>query len=178
MCKEYVLLRDQILPNHSMFKGYTDEQKQRVLANPKAFNVEYLVEQVLAELGSYKHTDADHSDYSDGSDCKTASVAQKKSSRTTANLFDVTIFGVAKNTKKGFTYKTGDIRAVVYNPFTDNTMLYFFPKAWWVNHVKFHSTQGWGYFRASYNKKTDCITNWEQFRCKTIRELAKMKSTI
>lgn len=171
--KEYVFLKDLIIPYHPMFKGYSAEQIQKALDNSLAYNVEYLVEQTLAELGGLDHTDGNHCDYADNSDCKTASIRSYGRNRC-----QVTIFGVSKTTRAGISYKSGDLRVVIYNPHTAKVMYYFLPHHWWVNQVITHATQGWGYILSSYHKNTDTIPEWEQFRCNSPAECALMKSTI
>lgn len=174
MSKHFLILRDFVIPNLSMFKDYTAAQIQRVLDDPRAYNVEYLVEKTVAEMGGLVYTDSDHSDYSDGSDCKTGSI---KPPFRGGNSCNVEISAVARKGQQSIAYKAGDLRVLIYNPHKNECRFYFVPKWWWMNNINFHSSTGVGRIKATYNKKTDRIEKWEQFRCATAQEWALMKST-
>ena len=175
MTKEQILMRDILIPYHRLFATYTPKQKKEAFENSLAYNVEYLTEQTLPRFGKYKHTDACGSDYSDLSDCKTITV---QPIRGTGSRVTVTICAVARRRQKSDAYKDGDLRVIVVNPNKDNCQYYFLPHQWWTKFVKFHASQGWGYINASYNIQTDSIEKWEQFRCKTFKDLARRKSTV
>lgn len=174
MSKHFLILRDFVIPNFSMFKDYTAAQIQRVLDDPRVYDVEYLVEKTVAEMGGLVHTDGDHSDYSDGSDCKTGSIKPSSPSRG-ANSCTVEITAVARKGQQSIAYKAGDLRVLIYNPHKNECRYYFVPKWWWMNNINFHSSTGVGRILATYNKKTDRIEKWEQFRCATAQEWALMK---
>ena len=75
--KARALLRDIIIPYHPFFKDASDAQKAAALADPRCFNVEHMVEIVLASVGNYDFVDAEGYDFSDHSDSKTAIIDGK-----------------------------------------------------------------------------------------------------
>ena len=109
--KARALLRDDIIPHHPLFKDASDAQKAAALANPLIFNVEHMVEVVLATLGKYDFVDAAGYDFTDYSDSKTAILDK-------AGRCDVA----------GVESKIGAIRLTVYLPQQDRLDYFFIPK--------------------------------------------------
>jgi hypothetical protein len=62
--------------------------------------------------------------------------------------------------------KEGDILALIYVPYNDSVKFFYIPKAWWVNHV---TADGW--ITYTYNPRTDFIATFEEFECKTFKDL-------
>ena len=109
--KARALLRDDIIPHHPFFKDASDAQKAAALADPLIFNVEHMVEVVLAIRGKYDFVDAEGYDFSDYSDSKTAILDKR-------GICDV----------GGVESKIGAIRLTVYLPQLDRLDYFFIPK--------------------------------------------------
>jgi hypothetical protein len=167
MSKHYVLMRDVITQYHPQFRKST-ALCEYGLTNPHIFNVERLVEECMAAVGPYEFIDGDHADFSDGSDCKTASIRLKVAG-TSINSFTGEISGVET---AGGGRKAGALRAVIYNPHKDKLMYYFLPKRVWANHITIHPTSGAGKVMFSYNKKHDDIVKFTGHECSSFRQLA------
>ena len=79
---------------------------------PKLFNIEHGIELSMAKAGGYEFTDDSHKDFSDGSECKTASVSPNPMvpGRNSHYLEISNVLG------RSGVMKSGDIRVVIYNP--------------------------------------------------------------
>jgi hypothetical protein len=127
-----------------------------------------LIEESLSALGGYEFIDADHSDYSDGSDSKTASIrARPKTS--SGNTFCGEIAAVSS---AAGVLKEGALRCTVYNPHLDILQYYYLPKSMWQNHITRHPTSGIGKIVFSWHKPTQSIKLLDDYRCGSFQELA------
>lgn len=111
MSREAVFMRDLICQYHPEFV-LSSEMRQCGLRRPELFNIEKLVEESLAFIGGYKFVDADHFDFDDYSDSKTASVS----------LF------TQQCSVTGVDGKIGSLRISVYNPCTEGLDYFYVPK--------------------------------------------------
>jgi len=167
MSKQATLLRDVIFKYHPLFKRRKDLQKSAI-KHPEIFNVHRLIEDSFAAIGPYSFIDVSHADFSDGTECKTASIGVNYTG-TTGNSFSGAIHSV--KTSAG-TLKQGALRVVIYNPHTDSLMYYFLPKEFWEKNITMHNKKNSGMIAYSYNKSTDTIKKLEPYRVKSFRQLA------
>ena len=131
------------------------------------YSVEHIVEDAMAHVGGYDYVDQDHYDNSDYSETKTGTLRKHDRRVTIGNI-------VSKHTG---TPKAGDIRAVIYNEFTQKLEYFFMPKSEWED-IREHGDANKGVLRASYNQHTGQIAKWERFRVKDFETLAKQAATI
>lgn len=125
-----------------------------------------LMEETMAHVGNYEYIDAEHADFTDGSDCKTASVNIKKQGK-----IDRVVSHAGKE-------KSGMLRVVIYNAITGKVMFYALPKWFWRPLVKLHGTHHMGGISYSYRPDGDRIPKLEEFRCKTFEELCLTKNDV
>ena len=164
MSKESVMMRDVICQFHPDFVNNPGLQSY-ALSHPQVFNVETLVEEALAAVGPYDHTDTALADFSDGSDSKTSTIGYitPKNGR-----------GYIKNVvSSAGSYKEGALRCVIYNSYTESLLYYFLPKNVWMDMVTFDTGNNKGSIGFSWNQCTNRIAKFEANRCKTFDELAK-----
>lgn len=131
------------------------------------YNVEHIVEDAMAHVGGYQYVDEDHYDNSDYSETKTG----------TLRIYDKTVTLTNIVSRHTATPKAGDIRAVIYNEFTEQLEYFFMPRAQWED-IREHGDCNKGILRARYNPNTGKILKWEQFRVKDFETLAKTPSTV
>ena len=131
------------------------------------FNPERIVEQTMAQLGDYDYIDATGYDNTDYSETKTGTL--RRHDRT------ATISGII--TAHSRTPKVGDIRAVIYNEFTESLDYFFLPKAYWET-IREHGKSNSDILRARYSEESDTIHKWAQHRKDSFLELAQTPSTI
>jgi len=166
VCKNETILKEII------FKHHPDFQDSRVLKkqNPNHFNVEYLIEETLSIVGNYKHINAAHADFSDGSDSKTASIS------LTSNLNRQNLFSgcIANVVSKAGVQKIGALRCIIYNPHYDRLMYYYLPKEFWKTILETGKANS-DKIRFTYNIGTDTIAKFEQYRKPNFEALAKAK---
>ena len=112
MSKNLVFMRDVVCQYHPEFRKSADLCLYGLKHND-IFNIERLVEESLAALGSYKFVDEEGYDFTDYSDSKTTSVNQK--------TYVVTISSVET--------KIGALRITAYNPFKEAADYFFVPKS-------------------------------------------------
>jgi len=125
MSKSDTIFREVIVKYNSVFAS-DPIKAEAFLADTRMLNIEYLVELTMAEVGGYEFVDADGYDFSDGSECKTASVSKCLSNKNSVNSFQGSITNLkSKNTGK---LKSGDIRIVMYNPFLERCDYFFIPQ--------------------------------------------------
>lgn len=140
------LLATLITDNHPVFKE--EPMKSILLANPEYFNVEHLVEATMAHVGGYDFVDANHYDFSDGSECKTGTIYQ----------YPTTQFGeVSSCRSKAGTIKTGPVRAIMINPVEEKLHYIYIPNEVLVEKLSKNNRSS---FRLSYSKKTKDFTNY------------------
>lgn len=166
MCKNETILKEII------FKYHPDYQKSRVLktVNPNHFNVEHLIEETLSIVGKYKHINAAHADFSDGSDSKTASISITPNFNR-ANIFAGCIGNVVS---RAGVQKIGALRCIIYNPHYSTLMYYYLPKSFWETILETGKANS-NKIRFTYNIGTDEIAKFERFRKDDFEELAKAK---
>lgn len=171
MTKEYTLMRDVITVHHPRFKRSKDLRKFG-LDQPHIFNVTRLIEESLAEIGGYEFIDSDHSDFSDGSDSKTASIRQQ--SRTASGK---SFLGeIAAVSSAAGVLKEGALRCTIYNPHVSGLQYYYLPKCMWKNHITKHPTSGIGKILFSWNATKQSIKLLDDYRCGSFSELALCKA--
>jgi len=168
MSKQAVLIRDVINIYHPEFRRSKD-LRDYATANPMMFNVERLVEESLAAVGPYRFIDADHADFSDGTDSKTASI-RVNPQRQGCNTHTGEISGVET---AGGGQKSGGLRCTIYNPHTDSLMFYFLPKRWWSRNITLHPSSGVGKIVYSYNRVHNDIVKFNDYQLCSFEELAR-----
>ena len=139
------------------------------LRNPRMFNIEYLVEQSLAHVGGYDFIDADHADFTDGTDSKTASIRVNPLKPGT-NSYGGEITGVET---AGGGRKQGALRCIIYNPHKDNLKFYLLPKSWWERNITLHPSSGVGKITYTYHEPLDHIVKFHGYECANFVELAR-----
>jgi hypothetical protein len=168
MSKVKVLMREVVVPYHPVFKK-TPELCDIGLEFPHYFNIEALVEECLAEEGHYTLVRGDHHDFSDGSDCKTASI-RPTPQRPGSASYKGEISGV--QTASGST-KMGALRCIIYNPHTFDLMYYYLPNSFWMHNIQLHPTSGIGKVVFSWNDASNHIPKFKDFQCGSFKELAQ-----
>jgi hypothetical protein len=167
MSKEYVLMRDIVC---KFLPGYRrGAQRAHALANPSHYNVEHLVELAMAHVGGYSFVDGELFDFSDGTECKTASIAPTLASRQ-VDSFAGNIPSIM-TTSGGV--KKGHIRSVIYNPHLDELKYVFLPKDVWDPHMREWGDANKRRIRFSWNRATDRIKKFDGYMCKDFVELAQ-----
>lgn len=163
MSKEILLIKDIISQYHPIFSESKD-LKRLAKKHPEYFNVCSLVEESMAAAsgGKYKFVNGAHADFSDGSDSKTSSINLQSSRGEFGNVVS-----------PGGFYKSGALRCVVYNPFSQSLMYYFLPKKAWETEVNFHPTTNFGRIIFSYNRNQGRIVKFDQYRCNSFIDLAR-----
>lgn len=158
MSKHLVLMREVICKYHPLFKR-SKERAELALTRPEIFNVEKLVEESLSHLGSYDYVDADHADFSDGSDSKTATIDKNKKVGYITNVIS-----------SAGEYKAGALRCIIYNPFDMNLLYFFLPKRAWTPLVSV--SQGKGRIMFYYSLNNNSISRFENYRVNSFKQLA------
>ena len=168
MNKETVLMQEVIVNYHPQFSDNIQLREIGML-RPEIFKVEMLIEECLAAWGPYDLVRGDHQDFSDGSDCKTASIRSEpvKSGRASHRG---EISGV--QTSAGVV-KQGALRCVVYNPCENNILYFYLPKEFWTQNIDRHPTTGMGRIFFTYNRNTMVIPKLIQYQVNNFEELAR-----
>lgn len=158
-----------------IFKYNDDFSNEKFLnlvdAHPSIFNIEHLVELTMAKVGGYKFIDAEHCDFSDGSECKTGGV------RPNAEKGPVHRVEISNTISPGGTVKAGDLRTVIYNAVTDSLEYFFIPKDNIFGMSNLHPTTGMGRIFATYNRDKKQIRKLESFRCMDFEKLCTQPIT-
>lgn len=149
-CKDYALLRDVVCEYHPVYSS--NEMKNIVLENPNHFNVPRLIEETMAIVGGYEFVDGAHYDFSDGTECKTASVGINPSDKRYPNGYRATISNMSSGAGVN---KTGDTRVVMYNHLTDSVHFLYIPKDHVGRelHITRNSSSNIGRIEATFNSK-------------------------
>ena len=150
------------LPEYSSRK-----QLDIMLSNWRHYNVEHIVEVAMCRVGNYQFVDENHYDNSDFSDTKTGTCRRHDRTAVIGNILS----------RKTLTPKAGDIRAVIYNEFTEELDYFFLPKAHWED-LREYGDSNQHLLRTKYTVHTDRYTKWEQFRVNSFKDLACVPSTI
>lgn len=171
-CKIKTLFNEIVHQYHPEFKSKS--MLKLVEKHPDIFNIGHLIELTMAEVGGYDVVDGHGYDFSDSTECKTASVCPtsiNNKMQIVSQSYKVRITNVVCSNG---TMKTGDIRAVIYNPHTTSIMFYYFPhkvyKDWCIS-------KG-GALEAAWNRRYNHIKKWEPYRVDTFKQLAKMKPKV
>ena len=173
--KEQLLLEEIIFKHHREFKRASKEVrdfflKPGVLSGTK---VERYVEQSLADAGHLVRVKKKNSlcDYTDKSDCKTASVFPSPTNAA-GTVFAGEISGLLTRSRSGIDIpKPGAIRAVVYNPHTETLEYYFLRRKNWLPLICRREL----HFSWSADKNT--IRKLAHFEVDTFADLAKIRSS-
>ena len=155
MTKRKLLLKEVIAPYHPTFSKSVDLEN----VNPEWFDVSLLLEEAMSHVGEYEWVNLPHMDFSDGSDCKSSTINDRK-----RGLIDRVISHGGKE-------KSGMLRVVVYNSISQKVMYYALPKKDWLPMAKRHPTNKQGSISYGYKIETDTIPKIEEFRCATFEEL-------
>lgn len=172
-CKTITLFRDIVHKYHPEFKSKS--MLKLVEKHPKIFNIGHLIELTMAEVGGYDVVDAHGYDFSDGTECKTASVTPTALIIRGVRLptYKVVISGVGRRDTGAL--KTGDIRVVLYNPHTTSAMFYYLPhkiyKDWPV-------TRNRGALEATWHYTRNLIKKWDPYKVDTFEQLATIKPKV
>lgn len=170
-CKTKILFSEIAHQYHPEFKSKS--MLKLVEKHPKIFDIPHLIELTMAEVGGYDAVDGHGYDFSDGTECKTASIqpSSKTIRGTSTQSYPVVISGVVSITGA---MKTGDIRAVIYNPHTMSIMFYYFPhkvyKDWCITKN--------GALLGHWNRKKNTIAKWQPYRVDTFKQLATIKPKV
>lgn len=171
MCKASTLFNDVIAKFHPDISQ--DEKLKNLLsANIGWLNIESLIEQTMAAVGGYNFVDGEHYDFSDGTECKTGSVAPnpKKNLGITYGVKITNVQSCAGVTK-------GSLRAVIYNPHTESCSYFFIPSDHLDTEIALSYINGYGTTKvlsATWNSITNKINKLERYRVKDFETLAKM----
>lgn len=157
--KKSLILKEVIIPYHPSFSKTVDINN----INPEWFDVSLLLEETMAYIGGYEHLNLAHMDFSDGSDCKSSTINERK-----RGLIDRVV-------SHGGQEKHGMLRVVIYNSISQKIMYYGLQKKDWLPMVKRHPTNKQGSISYGYKKETDTIPKIENFRCNTFKELCLIK---
>ena len=141
-----------------------------ILAEPEyatIINIETTTEICMAAAGNMQKINAHGYDFIrviDGvvyhPDSKTASVS-------TTPRDSGTYRGWIRNVTRASGFeKAGDLLAVIYLPLFEDVKYFYIPKAWWVNTVNVG-----GQINFTWDPKTNSIPAFEDFECKTFKEL-------
>jgi hypothetical protein len=174
MCKTKTLFRDVVNVYHPDFNSKS--LLKQVEQYPQIFNIEHLIELTMAHVGGYEFIDADHCDFSDGSECKTSSVSPNpvKAGRNTYRL------EISNVVSPGGSMKSGDVRVVLYNPHTCSATYYFIPQNKLESvGINYHPTTGIGRIFATWNSVTNKVPKLEPYKVNSFEELAsKLPTTL
>ena len=169
MCKNRTLFRQIVNQYHPDFSS--KQLLAQVEKHPKIFNIEHLIELTMAYVGGYDFIDADHCDFSDGSECKTGSVSPNPV-KPGRNSYKLEISNVVS---PGGAMKSGDVRVVLYNPHTKSASYYFIPQDKLESlGINRHPTTGIGRIFATWNRVTGSIPKLDRYQVSSFSELAQM----
>tara|TARA_B100000900_G_C20245868_1_gene579858 strand:- start:69 stop:599 length:531 start_codon:yes stop_codon:yes gene_type:complete len=170
MCKNKTLFRNIVNKYHPDFKSKSI--LKQVEKHPLIFNIEHLIELTMAEVGGYEFVDADHCDFSDGTECKTGSIRQSLYGQR-KNTYSLEISNIVS---PGGNIKEGDVRVVIYNPHTDSQTYYYIPQEDLTKiGINYHPTTGVGRIFASWNSKKNTIRKLDKYEVESFEDLAKFK---
>jgi hypothetical protein len=170
MSKHQTIMQTLVAEYHPKFTA-SAKIRQLAVNNPKYFNIEFLVEECMAHVGGYSFVDAAHYDFSDFSDCKTASIREAPK-KPGAGSHRGVIEGISS---PGGGFKYGALRCVIYNPHKKNLKYYFLPRSAWTNMLTFHPTTNIAKICFSYHLPKDHIRKLAGYECSSFEELAKAK---
>jgi hypothetical protein len=169
--KSNLILEEVILKHNDKCK--TNDSLQTFLReNIDIIKIERLVEYTMAEVGGYDFIDSSHCDFSDGTECKTASVRQNPVKNTPAcKSHTIEISNVSS---AGGNLKSGALRVVLYNPILYKLKYYFIPNEDILNlGYNCHPTTGIGRLYATWNSSLDECRKLDKYEVETFEALAK-----
>lgn len=167
MCKTITLFKEIVNKYHPNFLG--KEKLKEIKLFPKIYNIEHLIELTMAHVGGYEFTDSSHFDFSDGSECKTASIRLNPTAPG-RNTYKVEISNIVS---PGGTQKSGNVRVVVYNPHDSSVKYYFIPNNMIESlGINYHPTTNVGRVFATWNSIKNSIPKLDAYEVKTFKELA------
>jgi hypothetical protein len=167
--KEKLIIQEIINKLHPKFTG-NPELCNFALESPELFNVERLVEVTMAHVGGYDYVDGAHYDFSDGSECKTASV-RPTPSKPNSSSYALEISNVISGAG---TAKSGSIRVVLYNPHIQQLRYYYLPPGEIDKiGVNIHPTSNKGRVFATWNIITDTCNKLDRYSVPSFEDLAK-----
>ena len=158
MSKSLILMRDVICIYHPRFRASKDLRAYGMEA-PNIFNVERLIEESLAAVGSYEFVDQDGYDFTDLSDSKTTTINAK----------------TRKGTISSVETKIGALRITAYNPFKQSADYFYVSKS----DMKYVKSPCYGVndhkerILFKYSTKGDAYGMFEDYRVKTFEDLAQ-----
>lgn len=170
MCKTTVLLREVVSRYSNVFNSdIVDDIIESY--DPKVFNIERLIEYVMAEVGGHQFVDAHHYDLSDGSEIKTSSVSANPVSKASA----CHRFEISNIVSSGGHMKSGDIRLVMYNAVTEDVGYFFIPNTELVTlGINYHPTTKTGRIFGTWNRTKNTYNKIDRFSVSDFEELANM----
>jgi hypothetical protein len=166
LAKKLRIMTDLIMPYNKWYR----DNKDYVLKNIDEFNIPKLVEKTIAKLGNHEVIDGYGFDLSDGSEIKTCSVYSAKKKQNGGEY--LSYYGIVTNvaTSTG-TLKTGALRVVLYNRFTDELRYFFLPNTFWsklhLNKVGHGSS-----LKFNYSINDDTFSIVDNYEVDSIKELA------
>ena len=167
MNKTEKLFEDVIFPHHPEFRRSLS-MRRFAIRSPGMFKIEHLVEQTMAIVGGYEFIDGDHCDFTDGTDCKTASIwPRARYENSQSHPGEISGLVTA-----GGGEKLSALRCVVYCAPQNRLDYYFIPKSYWEDRVTIHPSSGVGKLKFSYHRGDDCVHSLEPFRVSSFQELA------
>lgn len=183
MCKNAVLLRDIIFKYDPLFAAPTaacEAARKIFLRDPADINIERMVEKIMAYIGGYARvgdcsSEGAHKDFSDGSECKTASIASKNygTARNTYGFNISCVMSAAGN------IKTGDLRVVLYNPHLDKCHYMYIPNSDIGTVLNISKTsRKMGDLRGSWNAKKNSFGKFDKYIVDSFATLATMSSIL
>ena len=174
MCKTKVMIEEIMNKYHPDFQT-SDILMEMSRTNPKAFNVEHLIEQTMALVGGYDFIDGEHCDFSDGTECKTASVSPNPvKAETNSHRLEISNIVSA-----GGSMKSGDIRLVVYNPnlVGRKCSYYYIPNENLEDlGINYHPTTGMGRIFCTWNSKKNYIPKLQAYEVCCFKALATRRN--
>lgn len=169
MCKTITMFKEVVLKYNTIFN--IPEIQKAVEKHPTIFNIEHLVELTMAEVGGYEFIDAEHCDFSDGSECKTGSISPNPTSAG-RNTYRWEISNIISS---GGKTKSGPVRLVLYNPHTEKCTYYFIPETQFESlGINIHPTTNIGRVFGTWNSKTNKIGKLDDFEVNSFETLAKI----
>ena len=160
MSKNLVLMKDVICIYHPEFRASKDLQNYGI-KHPDIFNVERLIEESLAAVGSYRFVDEEGYDFTDYSDSKTTTI--------NANTRVATVNSVET--------KIGALRITAYNPLKESAD-YFYVSKRDMKYVKspcYGKTDYKERIKFTYSTRGDTYNWFEDFRLNTFEDLARAR---
>ena len=171
MCKATVLFNEVIAKYHPDIST-NPEIRDFLASRIQWLNIEALIEQTMAAVGGYNFIGGAHRDFSDGTECKTGSVAPKPSvSSVNSYMVRITNIESCAGTTKG------SIRAVIYNPHTQTCDYYYIPKSDLNTVLRLTHGNGPGtekHLHATWNKKTNKNNKLDPYQVENFQTLAIM----